>query len=428
MTKPLNFLFTTFNGGGNVAPTMGVVETLIKRGHRVRVLSDSSSRKEVERTGAAFVQWQRALSLGGEERNTEFGDWALPNFDEVMKQMLVPLACDAAGGFAQDVIAELERESADLVVNFDMLLGPITGCEAREQTVVNLMTAIAHAPFPLVGQPPFGMGLAPPTTAVERAEQERIALKREAILDAGLAALNRARAELGLLPIAHVADQANALAMRFLGTAKAFDFAPEPMPPKLRYVGPLIRDPEWAQDWRSPWPPSDRRPLVLIGFSTSYQNHAACLQRVIDACADLPVRTLVTLGPSILPSEVRAAANTVIVESAPHDIVMREATLVVNHGGHGTVSTALIHRLPQLVIPHGRDQGDNAVRITERGAGLSVPNTASTEEMRVALQRLLNEPSFAAAARRLGDAVAREVEQSTLIADLESLAARTTAA
>jgi UDP:flavonoid glycosyltransferase YjiC (YdhE family) len=345
-----------------------------------------------------------------------------------MKELLVPFICNAAGGFAKDVIAALEREPADLVVNFDMLLGPITGCEAREQKVVNLMTAIAHAPFPMKGVPPFGTGLAPPKNASERAEQERLARAQEEIIDSGLAAFNAAREELGLRPLARVADQEQYLSMRFLGTARSFDFAPEPLPPKLRYVGPLIRDPIWAQDWQSPWPSSDKRPLVLIGFSTSFQNHIACMQRVIDACADLPVRTLVTLGPSILPSEVQAAANTVIVKSAPHDVVMREAALVVNHGGHGTVSTALMHRLPQLVIPHGRDQGDNAVRITERGAGLSVPNTASTEEMRVALQRLLNEPSFAAAARRLGDAVAREVEQSTLIADLESLAARTTAA
>jgi UDP:flavonoid glycosyltransferase YjiC (YdhE family) len=246
-------------------------------------------------------------------------------------------------------------------------------------------------------------------------------------MDTGLPALNAARAELGLAPLAHVADQINAVAMRFLGTARAFDFpSTEELPKNVRYVGPLIKDPAWAKPWRSPWPASDTRPLVLVSFSTGFQNHVECLQRVIDACADLPVRVLVTLGGAVFENEMRPTANTAVVASAPHDVVMREAALVVNHGGHGTVMTALMHRLPQLVIPHGRDQGDNAVRITERGAGLSLPNTASTEEVCAALQRLLNEPAFAAGARKLGDAVAREVEQSTLIPDLEALAAKPT--
>ena len=144
---------------------------------------------------------------------------------------------------------------------------------------------------------------------------------------------------------------------------------------------------------------------------------------MIDACADLRVRVLVTLGGSILRDELRPAANTVIVDSAPHNIILRDAALVVTHGGHGTVMTALIHRVPMLVLPHGRDQGDNAVRVTERGAGLSLAPTASSDGMRAALRRLLVEPSFRLAARRLGDAVAQEVGSSRVIEELEALAA-----
>jgi UDP:flavonoid glycosyltransferase YjiC (YdhE family) len=162
---------------------------------------------------------------------------------------------------------------------------------------------------------------------------------------------------------------------------------------------------------------------VLVGFSTSFQNHAGVLQRVIDAAAALPVRLLVTLGAAIRPDEITPSANTAIVASAPHNRIMPEAALVVTHGGHGTVMAALMHRLPMLLIPHGRDQGDNAVRVTERGAGLSLPNTTSTADITVALLRLLDESSFRTAARRLGDAVAQEAETATLIDDLVRLAA-----
>ncbi len=76
-----------------------------------------------------------------------------------------------------------------------------------------------------------------------------------------------------------------------------------------------------------------------------------------------------------------------------------------------------------LVIPHGRDQNDNAVRVTDRGAGLSLPPDAPVEAIREACARLLNEPGFRDAARRLGDLVAADAERSTVVDELETAAA-----
>jgi UDP:flavonoid glycosyltransferase YjiC (YdhE family) len=78
-----------------------------------------------------------------------------------------------------------------------------------------------------------------------------------------------------------------------------------------------------------------------------------------------------------------------------------------------------------LVIPHGRDQNDNAVRVTERGAGLSLMPDASVEAIRAACVRLLGETQFRTAARCLGDLVAADAEHSTLVRELETVAAET---
>jgi MGT family glycosyltransferase len=207
-----------------------------------------------------------------------------------------------------------------------------------------------------------------------------------------------------------------------LGTARAFDFPPDVLPERVRYVGPLIRDPAWVEPWSPPWPAADSRPLVLVGFSTSFQNHVPVLQNVIDACAELPVRVLVTLGGSVHPRELTPAPNSVLVGSAPHSAVMADASVLVTHGGHGTIANGLVRGLPMLVIPLGRDQFDNAVRITDRGAGLCLPRTASAGEIREAIKRLLQDPSFSTAARKLGDAVATEIENSTVVEELESAA------
>ena len=83
---------------------------------------------------------------------------------------------------------------------------------------------------------------------------------------------------------------------------------------------------------------------------------------------------------------------------------------------------ALLSRVPMLVIPHGRDQNDDAVRITERGAGLSLLPYARPKPP-AACVRLLSEPQFRTAAKRLGDLVAAEAESSTLVRELEAVAA-----
>jgi MGT family glycosyltransferase len=242
------------------------------------------------------------------------------------------------------------------------------------------------------------------------------------LFDSGLPSLNAARASLGLGPLEHVTDQFRAAEVELLATSRAFDFPCTALPERVRYVGPQLGDPNWARHWASPWPKSDTRPMVTVAFSTTFQNHTGVLQNVIDALASLPVRVLVTLGGSIKAGDLRPSDNCVLVESAPHSIVMRESAFVITHGGHGTVMRALASRAPMLIIPHGRDQNDNAVRVTERGAGLSLMPGAPVEMIRAACGRLLKEPSFREAARRLGDLVAAEAQNSTVVQELESAA------
>jgi UDP:flavonoid glycosyltransferase YjiC (YdhE family) len=163
-------------------------------------------------------------------------------------------------------------------------------------------------------------------------------------------------------------------------------------------------------------------PLVVVGFSTTFQNHGAALQRVVDALAELPVRAVVTLGHGLTEGEIASTENAQILAGASHDALMRRAALVVTHGGHGTVCRALVHRRPLLVMPHGRDQADNAVRVTARGTGLALPPSATVEEIRTTVARLLSEPAFAEAAARLGAAMAEDVAHSQVVELLEGFA------
>ncbi|MFC7648872.1 glycosyltransferase [Streptosporangium lutulentum] len=162
-------------------------------------------------------------------------------------------------------------------------------------------------------------------------------------------------------------------------------------------------------------------PLVLVAMSSTFQDQTACLQRIADALGTLPVRALVTTGPALDPSALRAPANVTVVAAAPHREVLRHAAAVVTHGGHGTVMKSLAAGLPLVVMHHGRDQADNAVRVTARGAGLSVRRTASPAAIAASVRRILEVSSYRAGAARLGEVVRRDAGSDALIRELETV-------
>ena len=74
----------------------------------------------------------------------------------------------------------------------------------------------------------------------------------------------------------------------------------------LRRSGARRPDVGGARPWT---PPAGDDPLVLVALSSTFQDHAGCLQRIVDALGTLPVRGLVTTGPALDPSEIARAGQ-----------------------------------------------------------------------------------------------------------------------
>jgi MGT family glycosyltransferase len=415
-----SFLITTFEAGGTVAPALTVGRKLAAAGHKVRVMSDMCNRREAEQAGLIFRPWTAAPSRAGRGREHDlFEDWVgepIEGFQTMLDVQLVGRAAD----YASDVTQELRREPADLVISADMLFGVQMACEAIAQRFVLFAANICLFPI-LPGVPPLGPGLAPAQTPENAAFEAEIAAGFEALLDARLPVLNAARAGLCLPPLTRFLDQPLAAEKILLGTAPSFDFPCTSLPEKVSYVGPQLADGGWAEPWRNPVE-GETKPLALVAFSTTFQNHAGVVQRVVDAISRLPMNAVVTLGSGIQRSDVSGAENVAIMDSAPHTQILAEADLAITHGGHGTLLKAVAEGLPVLIIPHGRDQADNAVRVTERGAGLSLPPSASTEEIEHALARLLRDEDINECAKRLGAAVSRDMETLSVVSAIEALA------
>src|SRR5215472_11740977 len=117
ITEPLNFLFTTWEGGGNMTPVRVAARKLLARGHRVRVMSDECNRAEFESAGMAFTSWRRAPSRKDRSPESQtFRDWAAATPQEGLLSCIRDHWAGPALAYAEDVIEELRREPADLVI------------------------------------------------------------------------------------------------------------------------------------------------------------------------------------------------------------------------------------------------------------------------------------------------------------------------
>ena len=204
-------------------------------------------------------------------------------------------------------------------------------------------------------------------------------------------------------------------------SAGAFDFQADSLPANLRYVGPLLDQPGWSEPWRAPW--STNRPRVLIAGSTGAQGQGELIQKIIHAMGQLEIEAVTTCGPHLDLISLQAPGNVHLLRSAPHNTVMQEVSLVISQGGHGTVNRALVNDVPLLILPMGRDQGDNAARVESKGAGLRLAPTASETEIASATARLLFEPHFRLAARRLGEAIKADIDGAGLVREMEAIVA-----
>lgn len=130
------------------------------------------------------------------------------------------------------------------------------------------------------------------------------------------------------------------------------------------------------------------------------------LRRLLDALDRLPVRALVTLGPAVPATALEPPPNVELVAWRPHCEVLPRADLVVTHGGHGTVATALRYGVPVLCLPMERDQRDVAARARGHHAGLVASTDASVPTLRALIARGVQDVALRDGARRLAAAMA----------------------
>ena len=169
-------------------------------------------------------------------------------------------------------------------------------------------------------------------------------------------------------------------------------------------------------------------PLVYVTFGSvtgSLLPFRGVFREALDALADVDARVLLTTGRRVEPDDLRPwPANAHVEQWWQQDAALADAAVMLGHGGFGTTMGALAAGVPQVVAPiFTSDQVANGAHVAAVGAGLAVPmGPGSVTRAASEVSTLLADPSYAAAARTVRDAIADLPPPSAAVPVLEALA------
>ncbi|HET9778186.1 MAG TPA: nucleotide disphospho-sugar-binding domain-containing protein [Propionibacteriaceae bacterium] len=405
------FLLAVIDAGGTVPPALSLGAELVRRGHHVR--GDPTIETSARSAGCAFSPWREAPHFSSLAEQTAM----IAALEGGNPYQAFRAAKDYAGKamtsrFARDVVSIVRDSPVDAILS-DGLPGILIGAHATRRPTAALVPQTYVRPTP--GLPLLGTGWSPGQGFLGKARDRIIPKVASRLLTPTLPRLNAVIERYELLPLDNVFELYDRCSRVLVMTSPSFDFSAPQLPANVRYVGPQLDDPDWAAS--AQWQRHGSEPLVLVATSSVYQDQVDLLERIAEGLRQLPVRAVLTTGRAVDPGEIQAGANVEVLQTAPHARVLREASAVVTHAGHGTVMKALAAGVPLVCIPMGRDQKDNSVRVLRLGAGIRLSKKSTPAQIAAAVTEILERPQYLAAARRFAEVLAWEAAHRPRAAD-----------
>lgn len=378
------FVLTPVGSSGDLHPFAGMARALRTRGHEVVLVAAEPHRAAAERAGASFLPTYTA-----DEYHAATHD---PDLWHPRRGLQVVMGMAAVG---------LQRTWAALEASFEpgrtVLVGHALGFATRafeEKTgapavTVHLAPSSLRSAHLVPALPP-GMDISGWPLAVKRALWWLV--DRTAIDPLIAPVLNSWRGGHGLPPVRRVFKDHLNSPRCVLGLFPDWFGPRQPdWPAAFRHASfPLWDDPLAAPPDQelADWLASGPAPLVCTP-GTANRHAAAFFRAATDAAVRLGRRALFLTG---FPEQLPAALPEGILHRpyVPLSAVLPRAAALVHHGGIGTLAQGLAAGIPQLVMPMGFDQPDNALRAARLGvARWLAPSRFAGARVAGALDQLL---------------------------------------
>ncbi|KAK8062935.1 UDP-glucosyltransferase A1 [Apiospora hydei] len=187
--------------------------------------------------------------------------------------------------------------------------------------------------------------------------------------------------------------------------------------PSIRYAGALPKKgvspnfeyPSWWSEIRSnaalPAGSAEKKAVIPVAQGTLAVGYEELIMPTIAALAerdDVIVIAILGVKGASLPADFEIPANTRVVDYLPYDVALEHADLFVSNGGYGSMTHGVINAVPMVVAGITEDKVEVTARAEYAGFAVNLrTQTPSSEQIAAAVDKVLGNPKYKAAAVRL---------------------------
>ena len=369
----MKIVFFCIPAWGHTNPTLGVVRELIARGHEVRYCSYEPMRGAIEKAGAQFVPCDAydAQIHFTEADNARVGkDLAFST--ELIVDMT--LALDDA------MLEEMRELAPDVIVGDSMAFWAKLIAQKLGVPFVSSTTTFAFnkESAKVMGQTPQGLfsllfALPKINKNLDRLRKKGYAVK--SVLDI----------------IANGNDTDT-----IVYTSPELQPCADTFSERYAFVGPILRPVTQPLE-------KANKPTVYVSLGSVDNRHPDFYRRCLAAFADAPYRVILSVGERTdIATLGEIPAGCTVAPRVDQMAVLAAADVFVTHCGMNSVSEALYHGVPLVLLPQTPEQRGVANRVQALGAGRFLGSDAPAA-IRAAVDSVLRDEAVRAAAQKIAE-------------------------
>ena len=357
----MHIAFVSLGAFGHINPTLALVTELVKQGVRVTYFTTEAFRNIIEPTGAKFVAVPSWM-----EENDKHNDGEKKEDDGGVAAAVPFLFLNEAGAYIDTILDILHDDKPDAIVHD---FAGIAGTIAADN--LNVPNVMLYTSYPSNDSYSVAAGF-------ESCPADHPLRKAAAGIAAGYAEKYGCR----VMTVKEIFDghgDFNLVMMqkKLVPNYESFDDS-------FVFTGVQIGKRTAFGSWKAP---DNGKPLLYSSLGTAFNNWPEYYPILFDAVRDLDINVFAALG-SIDPASLKdIPANVEVGQMVPQLDILSQASVFITHAGMGGTGEAIYYGVP---------------RIAKLGLGVAFldKSAITSEALKTAIQKLLTEPSYKAAAEQ----------------------------
>jgi len=371
----MHIAFVSLGAFGHINPTLALVTELVKQGVRVTYFTTEAFRNIIEPTGAKFVAVPSWMA-----ENDKHNDGEKKEDDGGVAAAVPFLFLNEAGAYIDTILDTLHDDKPDAIVHD---FAGIAGTIAADN--LNVPNVMLYTSYPSNDSYSVAAGF-------ESCPADHPLREAAAGIAAGYEKYGCRVMTVKEIFDGHGDFNLVMMQKKLVPNYESFDDS-------FVFTGVQIGKRTAFGSWKAP---DNGKPLLYSSLGTAFNNWPEYYPILFDAVRDLDINVFAALG-SIDPASLKdIPANVEVGQMVPQLDILSQASVFITHAGMGGTGEAIYYGVPMIAIPQMEEQAITARQIEKLGLGVAFldKSAITSEALKTAIQKLLTEPSYKAAAEQ----------------------------